>query len=79
MNITDLKAAVDRAIAQGIHPDTVVVIDADHMCEGDWLILDRISDPSNPDDSQHGFIWFTLHPSRDVADGRFTPGHDWPD
>lgn len=68
MNIMELKAKVDAAIANGIDPNTTVVI-GDYA--GDWGIVDVIHDPTDPDT---GCLWFTLC-AHEEADGRFTPGH----
>jgi hypothetical protein len=70
MNIMELKAKVDAAIANGIDPDTTVVLGG---YSGDWGILDNVLDPSEST-SEEGVIWFTLQ-AHEEADDRFSPAH----
>jgi len=77
MNIMDLKNAVDLALERGIDPNCTVVLGLGDVSQTlEWAILDMIEDPSNPDNTYEGVIWFTLFPGEE-ADGRFTPCH-WP-
>jgi hypothetical protein len=74
MTITELKKLVDAAIERGIDPDCTVVIDVSNVRDNDvweWPFLDKVNDPT-VDDS---YLWFTLVPSADQADPRFSPGH----
>lgn len=72
MNIMELKAKVDKAIANGIDPDTVVVIG---NYSGDWGIVDNVYDPAETNEVEQGYIWFTLCATKE-ADCRFSPGHE---
>lgn len=69
MNITELKKLVDEALEQGLHPETTVVIGHD----GWYTHVDLIEHPK--DGRSQIDLWFTITPSNQEADARFTPGH----
>lgn len=76
MNIKELKDLVDAAFENGIDPNTEVVIDLSDGVQMDWSTIAEVIDPSAADQRhEEGYIWFTIRPTYEEADGRFTPGH----
>jgi hypothetical protein len=69
VNITQLHQALTEMLAQGVQPDTEVVI-GDH--EGNWLLINEATSPKGNPDFE---LWVTLFPSEEQADPRFTPAH----
>lgn len=68
MTVTELRDAINAALAAGLHPDTSVVVAMDGWYE-------TITDVEHPKDGSEGVdLWFTLNRGGD-ADPRFTPGH----
>lgn len=79
MNVKELKDALDQAFARGIDPDTEVVIDFNHVGDGHglgWGLVASVEDPASPENSnEEGYIWFTIRPSLEEADSRFSGAH----
>lgn len=69
MNVRELHELLTAALAQGLDPETTVVIGTDAGFTS-WSIIDKVIDPSHSDD----YIWLTLMTGRE-ADARRDEGH----
>lgn len=71
MNLAELKLKVDAALERGTDPETTVV-----AATGGWYTeVDDVTDPTDQEGLENGYIWFTLNLGED-ADARFTVGHN---
>lgn len=69
MNILQLHQQLTEMLAQGVQPDTEVVIGSE---SGDWVLIREATCPVNNPDYE---LWVTLFASDEYADPRFTPAH----
>lgn len=69
MNIKQLHQALTEMLAQGVQPDTEVVITG---ADGEWHLISELTSPKDNLDYE---LWVTLFPSDDTADPRLTPAH----
>jgi hypothetical protein len=70
MNVTELRDALDALIANGLDPDTTVVV----ATEGWYKIVEDLTTPFDMHPGE-AHSWVTIELGED-ADARFTPAHE---